>query len=60
MRIPDITQGLSPVLAAVLAVLFVILGIIIIFYPGLVAWIIGIGFILLGVALLAATFTGAR
>jgi len=44
------------VLATVAAVLLIILGILVIVYPGLVAWIAGIGLVLTGVAVLAAIF----
>jgi hypothetical protein len=52
----DVAQ-LSPVLATVLAVLCMILGILVIIYPVLLAWLIGITLILAGVAILATLFT---
>ncbi|HET7034234.1 MAG TPA: hypothetical protein VFI42_00985 [Thermomicrobiaceae bacterium] len=47
----------TPVLVTVLAVLVIILGILVIIYPVLLTWIVGIGLILLGVALLASLYT---
>jgi hypothetical protein len=46
----------SPVVATVVAVLLVILGILVIVYPGLLAWFAGIAFVLGGIAILAALF----
>jgi len=42
------------VVATVAAVLLIILGILVIVYPGLVAWIAGVGLVLAGVAVLAS------
>lgn len=55
-RIARSAAQVSPVLATVLAVLLIILGVLVIVYPSLLAWIFGIGFILLGVAILAMLF----
>jgi hypothetical protein len=52
-------RGVSPLLLPVVAALLVILGVIIILYPPVLVWIIGIGFILAGVAALAGTFMTA-
>ena len=46
----------SPVLATVAAVLLLIVGILIIIYPALLAWIAGIGLVLLGVAIVVAVY----
>ena len=46
----------SPVVATVAAVALVIIGILVIVYPGLIAWIAGIGLVLAGIAILAALF----
>jgi hypothetical protein len=46
----------SPVVATVAAVLLVIIGILVIIYPGLLAWLAGIGLALGGVAILASLF----
>jgi hypothetical protein len=46
----------SPVAATVAAVLLVIVGILVIVYPGLLAWIAGIGLVLAGIAILASLF----
>ncbi len=49
-------RGVSPVLPPVAAALLIIIGIVIIVYPPVLVWIVGIGFILAGVAALAGTF----
>jgi len=46
-----------PVLAAVIAVLLIIVGFLVLVYPVLVAWFVGIGLILAGVAALAGFVT---
>jgi uncharacterized membrane protein HdeD (DUF308 family) len=55
----DIVQGVSPVVVVVVAVLSIILGILVIIYPALLPWLVGIGLVLVGVALLASVFTAA-
>ena len=55
----DIVQGVSPVVSVVVAVLSIILGILVIIYPALLPWLVGIGLVLVGVALLASVFTAA-
>lgn len=52
-------RGISPLLLPVVAALLVILGSIIILYPPVLVWIVGVGFILAGVAALAGTFMTA-
>jgi hypothetical protein len=54
LRLSELTGAAGPVMATVAAVLLIILGILVIVYPGLVAWIAGIGLVLGGVAVLAA------
>lgn len=49
----------SPVIATVAAVLLVILGILVIIFPALVAWIAGIGLVLGGVAILAYVYAAS-
>jgi hypothetical protein len=46
----------SPVVATVAAVALVIIGILVIVYPGLIAWIAGICLVLAGIAILASLF----
>jgi hypothetical protein len=46
----------SPVIATVAAGLLIIIGILVVIYPGLVAWIAGIGLVLAGIAILALLF----
>ena len=55
----DILQGVSPIVAVVAAALSIILGILVIIYPVLLPWLVGIGLVLAGVALLASVFTAA-
>jgi uncharacterized membrane protein HdeD (DUF308 family) len=56
----DMVQGINPVLATVGATLSIILGILVIVYPSLLQWLVGIGLVLAGVALLASVFDSAR
>lgn len=58
VRSAAIIERAGPVLAIVAAALLVILGIIIIIYPAILAWVVGIGLILAGVAVLASVLTG--
>ena len=46
----------SPVIATVAAGLLIIIGILVVIYPALVAWIAGIGLVLAGIATLALLF----
>jgi uncharacterized membrane protein HdeD (DUF308 family) len=55
----DIVQGVSPIVVVVVAALSIILGILVIIYPALLPWLVGIGLVLVGVALLASVFTAA-
>jgi hypothetical protein len=49
-----IAQRIGPVLGAVSATLLIIVGILIIIFPVLLRWIVGIGLVLAGVALLTS------
>jgi hypothetical protein len=49
-------RSVSPVLPPVVAALLIIIGIVIIVYPPVLVWIVGIAFILAGIAALAGTF----
>ena len=51
-------RGVSPVLPPVAGALLIIMGIVIIVYPQVLVWIVGIAFILAGVAALADTLMG--
>ncbi len=51
----DLTRA-SPLAATVAAALLIIVGVLVIVYPWLLAWIAGIGFVLAGIAVLAAVF----
>lgn len=57
MRISGVTQSVGPVVAVVVAALLIIFGILVIAFPELLAWVVGIGLIVGGVALLATVFT---
>ena len=52
-------RAISPLLLPVVAALLVILGVIVIVYPPVLVWIVGIALILAGVAALAGTFMAA-
>jgi UPF0716 family protein affecting phage T7 exclusion len=54
LKLTELTRANNPVVTTVAAVLLIILGILVIVYPGLVAWIAGIGLVLAGVAALAS------
>jgi hypothetical protein len=43
----------------VAGVLLIILGILVVVYPGLLGWLVGLGLVLTGVAVLAAILTAA-
>ena len=49
---------LGPVLTSVLAALLLILGALVIAFPALLGWVVGIGLLLAGVALIAVVLTG--
>ena len=53
-RLLAMVQRLGPVLTAVGSVFLVILGVLVINYPDLLAWVVGIVLILLGVGFLAS------
>jgi hypothetical protein len=53
-RLLALVQRVGPVLTAVGSVFLVILGVLVINYPDLLAWVVGIALILLGVGFLAS------
>jgi uncharacterized membrane protein HdeD (DUF308 family) len=55
-----LARGLSPVTAIVLGELLIILGVLTILYPALLYWMVGIGLILGGVALVASVLAPPR
>lgn len=55
--VDDIMQGTNPVLSIMVAALLVILGILVIVYPEVLQWVVGVGLILAGVGLVASIFT---
>ena len=55
----DISRGLGPVYAIVVAAALVILGILILIFHVLVAWVVGILIILGGVWLITSLFLGS-
>jgi uncharacterized membrane protein HdeD (DUF308 family) len=56
LRFTELVRGTSPVVATVAAVLLIIVGLLVIVYPGLLAWLAGIGLVLGGVATLVSAF----
>ena len=58
-RINEMVRGSDPTLATVVAVLLVIVGLLVILYPMLIGWVVGIALILAGVALLASIYNGS-
>lgn len=58
MRFTEFAYGGNPVVSAVIAALMIIIGILVIIYPLLLTWVVGVGLVLGAVALLAATITG--
>jgi hypothetical protein len=55
--IEDILQGANPVLTIVLAAVLAILGILVILYPEVLRWLVGVVLILAAVGLVASTVT---
>ncbi|MEO6446684.1 MAG: hypothetical protein ABIZ91_09735 [Gemmatimonadaceae bacterium] len=55
-RLGALVAGFNPVTLIVAAVFCCIMGVLIIAFPQIVVWTIGIGIILVGVALLATAF----
>jgi hypothetical protein len=53
-RLLALVQRVGPVLTAVGSVFLVILGVLVINYPDLLTWVVGIALILLGVGFLAS------
>jgi uncharacterized membrane protein HdeD (DUF308 family) len=60
INLSEVLRQASPVVSAVVAALLFILGILIITYPVLLTWVVGIGLILAGIALLTFAFTSGR
>ncbi len=60
INLSQVLRGASPVISAVVAALLFILGILIIIYPILLTWVVGIGLILAGIALLTSALTSGR
>jgi hypothetical protein len=58
-RLSELVRS-NPVLSSVGAGLLIILGILMILYPRLVAWVAGIGLILAGIAVLATVYSEDR
>ena len=55
-----VAARLGPILTIVLATLLLILGVLVIVFPMLLGWVVGVTLFLCGVALLAAVLAGAR
>jgi hypothetical protein len=56
LRFTELAREINPVVASVAAVLLIIVGVLVIVFPGLLAWIMGIALVLGGVAVLASVF----
>lgn len=56
----SIPRRLGPVGAVVMAILLMILGIVVIMHPVVLVWLVGIGLILAGAAVLTLTFMLGR
>jgi hypothetical protein len=59
-RLAQLAAGLGPVTATVAAALLIILGVLVVVYPSLLGWLVGIGLVLAGVALLATALLAPR
>ena len=59
-RLAQLAAGLGPVTATVAAALLIILGVLVVVYPSLLGWLVGIGLVLAGVALLATALLTPR
>jgi hypothetical protein len=55
-QLTDIFRGTRPVMSSVVAALLIILGILIVVYPTILYWVVGIGLALAGIAILVAVF----
>ena len=58
--VQGILQGTNPVLSIMVAALLIILGILVILYPPVLQWMVGIGLILAGTGMIAAVVTLPR
>lgn len=58
--IADLVRGTRPVVSTVFAALLIILGILVVVYPALLNWVVGIGLVLAGIAMLAAIVATTR
>ncbi len=58
--ITDLVRGTRPVVSTVFAALLIILGILVVVYPALLNWVVGIGLVLAGIAMLAAIVATTR
>jgi hypothetical protein len=58
-QVNGIAEQIGPALSAVAATLLVILGALVIAYPELLSWVVGIALVLAGVGLLASVVVAA-
>lgn len=58
--IGDLIRGTRPVVSTVVAALLIILGILVVVYPALLYWVVGISLVLAGIAMLAAIVATTR
>jgi hypothetical protein len=58
-KVNEVVRTSDPIMATVVAVLLAIAGVLVIIYPMLIGWIVGLLLIVAGVALLASIYGGA-
>lgn len=58
--IDDLIRGTRPVVSTVVAALLIILGILVVVFPALLYWVVGISLVLAGIAMLAALLATMR
>jgi hypothetical protein len=58
-KVNEVVRTSDPIVATVVAVLLAIAGVLVIIYPMLIGWIVGLLLIVAGVALLASIYGGA-
>lgn len=56
----ELLRGTRPVISVVAAALLIILGILVVVFPALLYWVVGIAMVLTGIAILTSIIAGAR
>lgn len=59
-RISSAALSVGPVIAVIIAALFIIFGALVIAFPDLLSWVVGIGLIVAGIAVLASALTAGN